>query len=78
MSGSEPAGTYPPYDLGLEMDVFVKNVTNHVVAYKVWNEQTSIFPDFSNPRTEDYWKTMFEEFHKQIDFDGAWIVRTIQ
>lgn len=35
ISGSETPGTYPPYDIGLEKDIFVKNVTGHVVRYKV-------------------------------------------
>lgn len=25
VSGSEPKGTYPPYDRGIEMDIFVKD-----------------------------------------------------
>ncbi|XP_022671620.1 lysosomal alpha-glucosidase-like isoform X1 [Varroa destructor] len=73
ISGSETPGTYPPYDIGLEKDIFVKNVTGHVVRYKVWNLHSSIFPDFSHPRIDEYWTTLSREFHKEIDFDGAWI-----
>lgn len=76
MSGSEKAGTYPPYDRGVELDIFVKNITNDIVPYKVWNEKTSIFPDFSNPKTEQYWTEMFQDFYHRwnVHFDGAWIV----
>lgn len=47
-----------------------------ISASQVWNEQTSIFPDFAHPRAAEYWKLMFADFHKQVQFDGAWIVST--
>lgn len=40
MSGSEPPGTYPPYDQGMEMDIFVKNMSGGVVYAKVSNKDT--------------------------------------
>ncbi|XP_040076997.1 lysosomal alpha-glucosidase-like [Ixodes scapularis] len=73
VSGSEPAGTYPPYDRGMELDVFVKNASGSVVYGKVWNANSSVFPDFSHPRAEEYWISQFKNFHDLVPFDGAWI-----
>lgn len=35
ISSREPAGSYPPYDEGLEMDIFVKNASNLPMEGKV-------------------------------------------
>lgn len=35
ISGSEKPGTYPPYDVGLKMDIFVKNSTGQTFVGKV-------------------------------------------
>lgn len=35
VSGSEKPGTYPPYDIGLEMDIFIKNSTGQTFIGKV-------------------------------------------
>ncbi|XP_003738884.1 lysosomal alpha-glucosidase [Galendromus occidentalis] len=75
VSGSEKEGTYLPYDRGVEMDIFVKNISNVIVPYKVWNLKTSIFPDFSHPKIDQYWTEMFQDFYDRqgVHFDGAWI-----
>lgn len=73
VSGSEPAGTYPPYDKGIEMDIFVKNSSDQVFIGKVWNYESTVYPDFSNPRTLDYWTDMLKTMHDMFEFDGAWI-----
>lgn len=73
VSGSEPPGTYPPYDQGMEMDIFVKNMSGGVVYAKVWNDKSSVFPDFTHPRAQKYWAQQFKNFHNVVPFDGAWI-----
>lgn len=75
VSGSEPAGSYPPADLGREMDIFIRSAWNEseYAVGKVWNPETSIFPDFSNPITDNYWARMMVHLYKQIKFDGMWI-----
>lgn len=40
---------------------------------KVWNRGTTVWPDFTNPTTVDYWTLMLKSFHDQVKFDGAWI-----
>ncbi|XP_075544496.1 lysosomal alpha-glucosidase-like isoform X1 [Dermacentor variabilis] len=73
VSGSETPGMYPPYDDGVEMDIFVKNTTGGIKNGKVWNENSSVFPDFSHPLAGAYWTKQFRRFHDVIPFDGAWI-----
>ncbi|XP_075544668.1 lysosomal alpha-glucosidase-like [Dermacentor variabilis] len=73
VSGSEAPGSYPPYDDGLVMGVFVKNITGGIVYGKVWNEKSSVFPDFSHPNATAYWMKQFARFHNEVPFDGAWI-----
>lgn len=36
IGASEKPGTYPPYDRGLEMDIFVKNTTNQPFVGQVY------------------------------------------
>ncbi|XP_075544667.1 lysosomal alpha-glucosidase-like [Dermacentor variabilis] len=73
VSGSEAPGSYPPYDDGVAMDIFVKNITGGIVYGKVWNDKSSVFPDFSHPNATAYWMKQFARFHNEVPFDGAWI-----
>lgn len=73
VSGSEPTGTYPPYDTGIEMDIFVKNSSGLPFIGKVWNRGTTVWPDFTYPPTVDYWTLMLRSMHNNFAFDGAWI-----
>ncbi|CAG9821832.1 unnamed protein product [Phaedon cochleariae] len=77
VSASEPSGTYPPYDIGIKMDIFVKNSSGQPFigkdVKKVWNRASTVWPDFTHPTTVDYWTQMLNSLHEQIEFDGAWI-----
>lgn len=73
VSGSEPAGSYPPYDRGIEMGIFVMNDSSLPFIGKVWNAESTVWPDFTNPKTLDYWAEMFRSLHNSFAFDGAWI-----
>jgi len=65
---------YYPYELGKEMDIFVKNATNQTLVGKVWNDSgRTVFPDFSDPKAITYWSKLFDRFQQEIAFDGAWI-----
>lgn len=53
---------------------------NHFVLFpwilnkqKVWNLGTTVWPDFTNPSTVDYWTSMLEDMHKSFEFDGIWL-----
>lgn len=72
--GVSQESNYRPYELGAEMGIFVRNATNQTLVGKVWNDSgRTVFPDFSNPKSHEYWRIMFQEFHKDIQYDGAWL-----
>ncbi len=71
VSGSEAAGTYPPWDVGLEMNVFVKNSSGQPFVGRVWNDKGStVWPDFTHPNATAYWTKMFKEFHDKVTADS--------
>lgn len=78
VSASEPAGTYPPYDDGVAMDIFIKDHRGKIFIGKVWNPNSTAFPDFTNPKTQEYWTKQIRGLKKKLDFDGLWIVRTFE
>uniref|UniRef100_A0A8B9UB40 Lysosomal alpha-glucosidase n=1 Tax=Anas zonorhyncha TaxID=75864 RepID=A0A8B9UB40_9AVES len=72
ISSSGPPGTYKPYDEGLKRGVFIRNATGQPLIGKVWPGPTA-FPDFTNPKTHEWWHDMLKDFHDQVPFDGMWI-----
>uniref|UniRef100_A0A0B7BEV5 Galactose mutarotase N-terminal barrel domain-containing protein n=1 Tax=Arion vulgaris TaxID=1028688 RepID=A0A0B7BEV5_9EUPU len=72
ISSNQPIGAYPPFDDGVEMDIFVKNATGAILYGQVWPGNTA-FPDFFHPRAVEYWYKQAKTFHDQIQFDGLWI-----
>uniref|UniRef100_A0A8C8VK60 Lysosomal alpha-glucosidase n=1 Tax=Pelusios castaneus TaxID=367368 RepID=A0A8C8VK60_9SAUR len=72
ISSSGPPGSYKPYDDGLKRGVFIQNATGQPLVGKVWPGPT-VFPDFTNPETHQWWHDMVKEFHEQVPFDGMWI-----
>ncbi|XP_076621881.1 lysosomal alpha-glucosidase [Colletes latitarsis] len=74
ISASEINGTYMPYDEGLKEDIFVKDrATNLPFVGKVWNLVATVWPDFTNPKTPDYYFRMMKDMHDKFAYDGAWI-----
>lgn len=74
VSGSEPKGTYPPLDIGLTKGIFIKDSRGkEPLQGKVWNTKSTVFPDFTHPQAVPYWVQMITDFHKIVNFDGAWI-----
>lgn len=76
VSASEPKGKYPPYDEGVTEDIFIKNQDDTIFIGKVWNFNSTAFPDFTNPKVRKYWTKHLKELHNKILFDGLWIVST--
>uniref|UniRef100_A0A8D0GY36 Lysosomal alpha-glucosidase n=1 Tax=Sphenodon punctatus TaxID=8508 RepID=A0A8D0GY36_SPHPU len=72
ISSSGPPGSYKPYDDGLKRGVFILNATGKPLVGKVWPGPT-VFPDFTNPETHQWWHDMVKDFHDQVPFDGMWI-----
>ncbi|XP_061191912.1 lysosomal alpha-glucosidase-like [Saccostrea echinata] len=63
---------YPPYNVGTKMDIWIKDSTGKPLIGKVWPGDV-VFPDFTNPKTTDYWTQMTKAFHDKVKFDGMWI-----
>ncbi|XP_074410899.1 lysosomal alpha-glucosidase isoform X1 [Zonotrichia albicollis] len=72
ISSSGAPGTYKPYDEGLKRGVFIRNATGQPLVGKVWPGPT-VFPDFTNPETHEWWHDMVKDFHDQVPFDGMWL-----
>ncbi|CAF4104310.1 unnamed protein product [Adineta steineri] len=73
ISSTQPAGTYPPYDEGLRQGVFITkyNSTEPIVG-EVWPGPT-VFPDFTNPKTVEWWTKFLGAYHDIIPIEGMWI-----
>ena len=50
ISSSEKLGTYKPYEIGLEMNVFIQNVSGDPFEGRVWTNGKCVWPDFTNPK----------------------------
>ncbi|XP_060837203.1 lysosomal alpha-glucosidase-like [Rhopalosiphum padi] len=74
VSSREPKGSYPPYDDGLKNGLFIKNSSGLPLEGQVWNlDGGTVFPDFTNPKSIDYWINQVSNYHNIIPFDGLWI-----
>ncbi|KAH9502338.1 hypothetical protein Btru_073493 [Bulinus truncatus] len=72
ISSEQPPGTYPPFDDGKQLDVFVKNATGDILIGSVWPGKTA-FPDFFHPNAKQYWYKQANDFHRVLQYDGLWI-----
>ncbi|UJR37339.1 hypothetical protein I4U23_030047 [Adineta vaga] len=73
ISSTQPAGSYPPYDDGRSQEIFVtKYNSTEPTAGEAWPGAV-VFPDFTNPKTVDWWTRTAAAFHERIPFDGMWI-----
>lgn len=72
VSAAEAPGTYPPFDDGVKMDIFVKNSTGQLLIGKVWTGSDTVWPDFTSPKATLYWTRQVKRFHDEVAFDGLW------
>ncbi|XP_071528131.1 lysosomal alpha-glucosidase-like [Panulirus ornatus] len=73
ISAAEPPHTYPPWDEGINFNIFVANSSNLPFIGKVWNPEATVWPDFTHPLAGYYWGRQLMRYHNQIAVDGAWI-----
>ena len=73
ISSVEPAHSYPPFDNGIVMNVFVKNVTGEILEGQVWTGKAQVFPDFTHPNASAYWTKEIADFRAIVPTDGLWI-----
>ena len=57
----QPGVGYAPYDSGIAGDHFVKNPDGSTYVGTVWPGD-SVFPDFTQARTRQWWGTLFKTF----------------
>ena len=64
---------YTPYTEGMEMDVFVKDLTGETPYMgQVWPGPTH-FPDWFHPNATTYWTNQLAAWHDLAPFDGVWV-----
>ncbi|EPQ17307.1 Sucrase-isomaltase, intestinal [Myotis brandtii] len=74
LTKDEPQGTYRPYELGQELGIWVNNSDGITPAVgKAWPPGDSVYPDYTNPKTAEWWIQMCMEFKNILDYDGIWI-----
>ncbi|RWS07042.1 lysosomal alpha-glucosidase-like protein, partial [Dinothrombium tinctorium] len=74
VSGGEPPNTYPPFEDGIKMNIFIKHSNGKVLVGRVWNRSgKTVFADFTNPNITDYWVKQAQRLYSNIKFDGLWI-----
>nr|XP_026693555.1 LOW QUALITY PROTEIN: lysosomal alpha-glucosidase-like [Ciona intestinalis] len=73
ISNKQPTGTYPAYKQGIELDVFIKDPrTNAPISGEVWPGST-VYPDYTHPNINSYWKNQLSGYEDKINFDGVWV-----
>ena len=73
ISSGEPRGSYPAFDDGEELSVWVTDPTGAPLVGQVWPDDPTYFPDFSSPVTQQWWIQQILGLHEKIKFDGIWI-----
>ncbi|GAB4817380.1 hypothetical protein N2152v2_004426 [Parachlorella kessleri] len=63
---------YVPYDRGLEQDVFMRGVNGEPYLGWVWPGACH-FPDFFDPKAQDFFSQLLKEHHGLVPWDGIWI-----
>ncbi|XP_064480495.1 lysosomal alpha-glucosidase-like [Ornithodoros turicata] len=67
---------YHPYDLGVEMDIFVKNSSMDLGTCYVSDYAQVTYIDFTSDQALQYWAELLDNFHSRVEFDGIWIRHT--
>ncbi|CAG7828185.1 unnamed protein product, partial [Allacma fusca] len=73
ISSGEPTGTYRPFDLGNELDIWIKKSDGTPAAGSVWTEAPCYFPDYSKQSTREWWNILIKEYKNLVDYAGIWI-----
>lgn len=69
ISNAEGGFVYPPYDQGIEMNIFVKESKEPGAGPfigKVWNTVSTVWPDFTHPNATEYWTNQLQSFHNEV------------
>lgn len=73
VSDTDPNGR-KQYEAGKTGNVFVKREDGERdLQVKVWNNETSVWVDFTHPNASEYWYEQAEGLNKETPIDGLWI-----
>ncbi|CAF1071854.1 unnamed protein product [Rotaria sordida] len=72
ISPTQPPGTYPPYDDGLKRAIFMTKFNSTELIIGQVSPGLTVFPDFTNASTIEWWTNIAAAFHDIIPFDGIW------
>jgi len=68
---------YEPYLLGSWADLFIKTpqlTTMNLTTFTGLTRQgDTVFPDFFDPATQDFWSYELNKLETEIRFDGVWL-----
>ena len=59
--------SYIPYIEGIKRDIFIENSDGSPLRSCVWPGLTH-FPDFVNPKTQNYWSDMLDLLKEKVNF----------
>ena len=62
-----------PFIEGNNYNIWIKDFEGNNFVGKVWNVNTSYFPDFTHPNATEWWSRQFKRYFDVLPFDGAWI-----
>lgn len=63
---------YPPLAEARRANILVKTPDGKLAEGKVWNRNLTVFPDFTNPKSEKFWLDNLVKLNKLADY-GKWL-----
>ncbi|KAH8690762.1 putative alpha-glucosidase AgdA [Talaromyces proteolyticus] len=66
----DASDAYPPYNRA--GDIWLKNPDGSQYIGAVWPGYT-VFPDWHNPNSSDWWASELMLWHQNVSFDGIWL-----
>lgn len=60
------------YDDGIALDIFLKDSIGNPYVGQVWPGAVH-YPDFTHPRSQQWWQEHLSTWHEKLPFDGLWI-----
>jgi len=64
---------YPQFYEALEQGILLTHPDGKLIEGKVWNSKLTAFPDFTNPKTQQFWTSNLMKLNKKVDYDMLWI-----
>ena len=79
---------YFAYEKGTELDVWVKEKDGETYVGEVWpgyvhhahgvnagklTDSKTVFPDWTHPKTDEWWKACFDKYRTYAPYDGIWL-----